>query len=231
MICNSTLQVTLNDLAFCYLISLSTYCTVSTGIGLANTNRSNGLLVHRVFIMFMYAARPSLFYCSQPRWLLNQFIFSVLFSLNCIVSYGGWFLLNSTGQCYISNTAVCFVSTVNLTILRVWRQRLWRSRPSCIGRRVVWLKFNPFRRFCCFHRQGRSLVYKWVRITPSVELKWSGASSTFSSEGFRSIYRIAVFISVETLNKLPKLPIRNRTYYRQNLSELTLFQTRRARLP
>jgi len=180
VICNSTLHVTFNDLAFCYLISLSTYCTVSTGIGLANTNRSNGLLAHRVFIMFMYAARPSLFYCSQPTWLLNQFIFSVLFSLNCIVSYGGWFLLNRTGQCYISNTAVCFVSTVNLTILRFSRQRLWRSRPSWIGRRVVWLKFNPFRQFCCFHRQSRSLVYKWLRIPPSEVLKWSGVSSTFS---------------------------------------------------
>jgi len=147
----------------------------------------------------------------------------VLFSPNCIVSYGGWFLLNSTGQCYISNTAVCFVSTVNLTILRFSRRRLWRSRPSWIGRSLVCLKFNPFRHFCCFHRQGGSLVYKWLRIAPSVELKRSGASSTFSSEdGVSSIYRIAVFISVETLNKVQKLLIRNRTYYRQNLSELIL---------
>lgn len=64
----------------------------------------------------MYAARPSLFYCSQPRWLLNQFIFSVILPSQ-IVSYGGWFLPNTTGQRYISNTAVCFANTVNLTIV------------------------------------------------------------------------------------------------------------------
>lgn len=53
---------------FGLLISLSTYCIVSTGKRLASTKRSNELLVHRVFIMFMYAARPFLLCSNQPKW-------------------------------------------------------------------------------------------------------------------------------------------------------------------
>lgn len=62
----------------------STYCIVSTGKRLASTKRSNELLVHRVFIMFMYPARPFLLCSNQPRWRPKPFIFSTLFCLHSL---------------------------------------------------------------------------------------------------------------------------------------------------